>query len=305
MDRHELLRKIAAFHLVSRDLAEDLLAGEFASVFRGQGIEFDEVRQYEAGDDIRSIDWNVSARFGKPFVKLYREERELTAFIVLDCSASMHSGGIAADAGTDAVTRYEQGVLAAALVAFSAERTGQRVGAAFFDRDITRVYRPRKGRPYVLAMISAALGVENPRRGSGLGAALSGTGRLLKRRSLVVVISDFLCVNWEREMGDLCARHDVIAVRITDPLDWEIPSGIGLAALEDSETAYRFYAPVASASFRTAWAEWHEDRARLWQAICRRAGAARLELSTAASAPVVLARFFRGELRRNYRARRR
>ena len=304
MERHELLRKIATFHLVSRDLAEDLLAGEFASVFRGQGIEFDEVRQYEGGDDIRSIDWNVSARFGKPFVKLYREERELTVFIVLDCSASMHSGGISADVGKTALTRYEQGVLAASLVAFSAERTGQRVGAAFFDQDITRVYSPRKGRPYVLAVISAALGVENPRRGSGLGAALAGTGRLLKRRSLVVVISDFLCVNWEREMEDLCAGHDVIAIRITDPLDREIP-GIGLAALEDGETAYRFYAPAFSPSFRAAWTEWHEDRARLWQAICRRAGAARLELSTAADAPGVLARFFRGERRRNYRARRR
>jgi uncharacterized protein (DUF58 family) len=304
MERHELLRKIASFHLASRDLAEDLLAGEFSSVFKGQGIEFDEVRQYEAGDDIRSIDRNVSARFGKPFVKLYREERELTVYIVLDCSASMHSGGILAEAGNIALTKYEQATLAAALIAFSAERTGQRVGAVFFDRDISRVYRPRRGRSYVLAVISAALQAENPRRGSGLGAALSGTARLLKRRSLVAVISDFLCVNWEQELRDLCAKHDVIAVRITDPLDRELP-GIGLAALEDRETAYRFHAPAFSSSFRAAWSEWHEDRGRLWQAICRRAGAARLELSTAADASGVLARFFRGELRRNYRARRR
>ncbi|MDR0377470.1 MAG: DUF58 domain-containing protein [Spirochaetaceae bacterium] len=304
MERRELLRKIAAFHLVSRDLAEDLLVGEFASVFRGQGIEFDEVRQYEPDDDIRAIDWNVSARFGKPFVKLYREEREITVFIVLDCSASMRSGGIFQDAGKFALTRYDQGVLAAALIAFSAERTGQRVGAVFFDQDIIRVYSPRKGRPHVLALISAALEVENPRRGSGLGAALAGTKRILKRRSLVVVISDFLCVNWEQELGDLCARHDVIAVKITDPLDREIPP-IGLAALEDGETGYHFHAPVSSPSFRAAWSEWHEDRTRLWQSVCRRAGAARLELSTAVDAPAVLARFFRGELRRNYRLRRR
>jgi hypothetical protein len=156
----------------------------------------------------------------------------------------------------------------------------------------------------VLAVISAALGMENPGRGSCLGAALSGTGRLLKRRSLVVVISDFLCVNWEQELGDLCARHDVIAVRISDPLDREMPN-LGLTALEDGETAYRLYAPAFSPSFRAAWSEWHEERARLWQAICHRSGAARLELSTAADAPGVLARFFRGELRRNYRIRRR
>jgi uncharacterized protein (DUF58 family) len=304
MERYELLQKITTFHLASRDLAEDLLAGEFASVFRGQGIEFDEVRHYEAGDDIRSIDWNVSARFGKPFVKLYREERELTVCIVLDCSASMHTGGVYADAGKGVLTRYEQGMLTAALVALSAEKTGQRVGAVFFDQSITRVYRPRKGRSHVLAVISAALEMENPGRGSVLGAALSGTGRLLKRRSLVVVISDFLCVNWEQELGDLCARHDVIAVRITDPLEHEMP-GIGLAAFEDNETAYRFHAPASSSSFRTAWAEWHEDRARLWQAICRRSGAARLEISTADDAPAVLARFFRGELRSKRRIRRR
>jgi uncharacterized protein (DUF58 family) len=304
MERHELLQKITAFPLASRDLAEDLLAGEFASVFRGRGVEFEEVRQYEAGDDIRSIDRNVSARFGKPFVKLYREERELTVVIVLDCSVSMRSGGGFPAGGKEGLSRYEQGVLAAALIAFSAERAGQRVGAVFFDRDVTNVYKPRRGRPHVLAVISAALGAENPARGSGLGAALSGTGRLLKRRSLAVVISDFLCVNWEQELGGLCARHDVIAVRISDPLDREMPN-LGLTAMEDGETGCRLYAPAFSPSFRAAWSEWHEDRARLWQAVCRRAGAARLELSTADDAAGVLARFFRGGLRRNYRLRRR
>jgi uncharacterized protein (DUF58 family) len=302
MERGELLRKITTFHLASRGLAEDLLAGEFASVFRGQGMEFDEVRHYEAGDDIRSIDWNVSARFGKPFVKLYREERELTVCIVLDCSASMHTGGVSPDMGKGALTRYEQGTLAAALIALSAEKTGQRVGAVFFDRDITKVYRPGKGRPHVLAVIGAALGVENTGRGSALGTALTGTGRLLKRRSLVVVVSDFLCVNWERELRDLCAKHDVIAIRITDPVDRRMP-GVGLAVLEDNETAYRFHAPTSSPSFQAAWTEWHEDRSRLWQAICRRSGAVRLDLSTADDASAVLARFFRGGLRRRIRRR--
>ncbi|MDR3131027.1 MAG: DUF58 domain-containing protein [Treponema sp.] len=304
MERRELLQKISSFHLASKDLAEDLLSGEFASVFRGRGMEFDAVRQYEAGDDIRSIDRNVSARFGRPFVKLYREERELTAFIVLDCSVSMRSGGNFPGRGKSVLTRYEQGVLAAALIALSAERTGQLVGALFFDRDIARVYSPRKGKSHALAVISAALELENPERGSGLGAALSGARRLLKRRSLVAVISDFLCVDWERKLGDLSARHDVIALRISDPLDNEMPR-LGLAALEDGETAYGFHALTSSMSFRGAWSEWHEDRARLWQSVCRRAGASMLELSTAADAPGVLAHFFRGKMRRNCRFRKR
>jgi uncharacterized protein (DUF58 family) len=241
MERHELLRRIATFHLASRDLAEDLLAGEFASVFRGQGIEFDEVRLYETGDDVRSIDWNVSARFGRPYVKLYREERELTVCVVLNCSASMHTG-------QGPLSRYEQGVLAAALVALSAERTGQRVGAVFFNRDITQVFSPRKGRAHVMTVISAALSVTQRGRGSGLGIALSGTRRILRRRSLVVVISDFLCMNWEQELGDLCAKHDVIALRITDSSDREMPD-LGLTALEDKETGVRFHAPTGFRSF--------------------------------------------------------
>ena len=218
MDRHELLQKITTFPLIASGLAEDLLSGDFRSVFKGQGIEFDEVRHYELGDDVRAIDWNVSARFGTPYVKMYREERELTVCIVLDGSASMHTGCGAGD-----LSRYEQGVLAAALIAFSAESSGQRGGAVFFDQELGTVFSPRKGRAHIMAVISAALRVEARGRGSGLGTALRGTGRLLKRRSLVAVISDFLCLNLEEELGDLSRRHDVIALRISSPLDLVIP----------------------------------------------------------------------------------
>jgi uncharacterized protein (DUF58 family) len=291
MDRHELLQKITTFPLIASGLAEDLLSGDFRSVFKGQGIEFDEVRHYELGDDIRAIDWNVSARFGTPYVKMYREERELTVCIVLDGSASMHTGG-----GAEDLSRYEQGVLATALIAFSAESSGQRVGAVFFDQELGTVFSPRKGRAHIMAVISAALQKEARGRGSGLGAALRGTGRLLKRRSLVTVISDFLCLNWEEELGDLSRRHDVIALRISSPLDLVIP-GAGLIAMEDPETGLRLHAPAAFPSFQKAWTEWHEERARYWKTACRRSGVATAELSTAADAPAVLKRFFGGRSR--------
>ncbi|MDR0553819.1 MAG: DUF58 domain-containing protein [Treponema sp.] len=303
MDRHELLRRITTFPLAARDLAEDLLSGDFRSIFRGEGIEFDEVRHYEIGDDVRSIDWNVSARFGTPYVKLYREERELTVCIVLDESPSMRalcSGGTDDSASSSVLpNRYEQAVLAAALTAFSAERAGQRVGAVFFDRDISHVFSPRKGRSHIMAILGAALnppvyaldGYTESRAGSNLGAALSGAGRLLKRRSLVVIISDFLSVNWERELGDLSRKHDVIAIRVGDPLDTDLLKG-GLLTLRDPETGLSIRAPTTFASLRSAWVEWHEDRGRSWQAICRRAGAATLELSTAEGAPQALRRFF-------------
>jgi uncharacterized protein (DUF58 family) len=288
VDRHELLRRIAAFPLFAGVLAEDLLSGNFRSVFKGQGIEFDEVRHYEPGDDVRSIDWNVSARFGTPYVKMYREERELSVVIVLDGSASMDS----TDRGTTLLSPYEQGVLAAALIAFSAEQAGQRVGAVFFDREIAKVFPPRKGRAHTMAIISGALRFSPAGKGSNLGAALIGAGRLLKRRSMVALISDFLCVNWEQELGDLARRHDVIALRITGPLDKEMPNA-GLISLEDPETGVKFHAPTGFPSFRSAWREWHTERAQLWEAICRRSGAACLELSTSDYAPSVLRRFFR------------
>jgi uncharacterized protein (DUF58 family) len=293
VDRHELLNRIVTFPLDACGLAEDLLSGDFRSVFKGQGFEFDEVRHYEMGDDVRFIDWNVSARFGTPYVKMYREERELTVCMVLDGSGSMHSGSAPDPAG---MSRYNQGVFAAALIAFSAERSGQRVGAVFFDREITGVFSPRKGRAHIMAMISAALQARPRGKGSGLRDALTGTGRLLKRRSLVVVISDFLCVDWEEALGDLSRKHDVIALRITDPLDEEIP-GAGLVTMEDPETGIRLHTPMGFASFRAAWADWHEERGRYWKTVCRRQGASALELSTAADAPPVLGRFFSGRSR--------
>ena len=144
-----------------------------------------------------------------------------------------------------------------------------------------------------MAVISAAMEARSLEKGTGLGRALVGAGRLLKRRSLVVIISDFLCINWEQEMADISRRHDVISLRISGPLDKEMPKS-GLLTLEDPETGIKLRAPSSFPSFRSAWASWHEERARLWEAICRRSGAACLELSTADDAPTALKHFFRG-----------
>ena len=293
MDRHELLNRITTFPLLARALAEDLLSGDYRAIFRGEGIEFDEVRRYEMGDDVRSIDRNVSARFGTPYVKMYREEREMTVCVVLDNSASMHTlGGNLSESTTNEVNRYEQAVLAAALIAFSAEQTGQNFSMIFFDKEISKIIPPRKGRPHTMAAISAALEGRPLERGSGLGKALAGAGRLLKRRSLVIVISDYLCIDWEQEMSDLSKRHDVISIKISGPLDSEMPRS-GLLTLEDPETDLKMRISASFSSFRSAWASWHEERTRLWEAICRRSGAAYFELSTADDAPAVLKRFFK------------
>jgi uncharacterized protein (DUF58 family) len=308
MDRWELLRRITAFPLGAGTLSEELLSGSFRSVFKGQGIEFDEARHYETGDDARFIDWNVSARLGEPYVKMYREERELSVFIILDTSPSMFTS--LWPAGAEEVSAYDQGVLAAALIAFSAEKAGQRVGALFFDRDIVRVFPPRKGRRHVMRILSSAVDPGGgrgpagpPARDSNLGAALRGAGRLLKRRSLVVLVTDFFASAWEQEFEDLAIRHDLIAIGIGNPLDRDFPD-LGLVPLEDPETGVRFYGASAVPAFREGWSRWRRERQDFVESLCRRSGAACLFLAAGEDSPAALSRFFSGR-RPVHRVRRR
>jgi len=315
METRELLKKIKSIPINTGSLAEQLLAGNFSSVFKGQGFEFDEIRHYQYGDDIRSIDWNASARFGTPFIKLYREERDLTILILLDTSASMFrernaakqdlsSGQCRQPEAANNMTPYEQAVFAAALIAFSAERKSQRVGALLFDSDIHKVFLPRKGRHHLMALVGGILkyqellrqniGISSNEKqvlGSNVAAALAGAARLLKRRSLVVLVSDFLSINWEDQLASLCSKHDVISLRISDPADIELPD-IGLTVMEDPETGVRLTAPGIFPTFREAWKEWHIQRAELWENICRRTGAAYLDLPVTTDAASALYRFF-------------
>jgi len=299
METGDLLRHIINLPLLSSGLAEEMLAGNFRSIFKGQGMEFDEARHYEPGDDIRSIDWNASARFGNPFVKMYREERELTILILLDISPSMHRTLLAAKLPAHkariGLSPYEQALIAAAMIAFSAEHTGQQVGSLFFDRDIEKIFTPRKGRKSLMALVMAALYYQQnvtQRRsqyGSDIASALTGAQRLLKKRSLVILISDFYSVNWEQEMGNICRKHDVIALRINDPK--ALPFS-GLITLEDPETGVRIEAPAGLDSFRESWAEWHKGRSANWELQCKKCGASYLELTTEDDVPSSLIKFF-------------
>ena len=291
METSELLRSITALPKISGSLAEEMLAGNFRSVFKGHGMEFDEARHYEPGDDIRSIDWNASARFGSPWVKLYREERELTILILMDISPSMRRQNIT----RGDISPYEQGLICSALIAFAAENTDQQVGAVFFDNGIEKIFPPRKGRRHIMSFITAALQYQNinaPNRdkyGSNIASALAGAQRLLKRHSLVVLISDFFSINWEHEMAGLCRKHDLIALRIIDPPDlpWQ-----GLITLEDPETKVRIEAPAGMGTFQEAWSQWHTERSAHCESLCRKQGASFLELTTTADAPAALLKFF-------------
>jgi uncharacterized protein (DUF58 family) len=309
MDTHELLGKITRLPIVADSLSEDMLSGNFRSVFKGQGMEFDEARHYQWGDDARAIDWNASARLGTPFVKMFREERELTILLLLDSSASMYSGTGNLWGNEKNLCPFEQALIAAALIAFSAERGGQRVGAFIFDREIDRVFPPRKGRRNVLAFVSGALQCHRQQYQkhesagttfrkettltSNLCSAIAGAGHMLKRRSMVVLLSDFLSIGWEHELSDLSSKHDVIAIKIGDPAESNLPN-LGLITIADPETGMQLEAPTSSTSFQNLWLQWHRDRAELWSNYCHRAGAAQLELPVGIDAAAALTRFFSG-----------
>jgi uncharacterized protein (DUF58 family) len=272
--------------LAAISISEGMRTGGFRSCFRGQGMEFDGVREYERGDDIRAIDWNVTARSGKPFVKMYREERELTVFLVVDDSLSM-------DTGPGSVSRREKALETAALIAFAAELNASPVGLVLFDGALGKVFRPRSGRDQVLSILTALDHRNEPVAGSSLGNALAGASRVLRSRSLVIIVSDFRTTGYEKALGILARRHDTLAIRLVSPSDDVLPDA-GYVPFFDPETGTRSSFPTGSAAFRENWARDHHESMSRWEHLCLRRGVSTLVLSTEADAVRELSRFFSG-----------
>lgn len=270
--------------LAALSISEGMRTGGFRSCFRAQGIEFDGVREYESGDDIRSIDWNVSARSGKPFVKMYREERDLTVFLVVDTSFSM-------DSGPGTVSRREKALETAALLAFAAEQNASPVGSVVFDGVSGKVFKPRSGKDQILTILSSLDNKGPSVAGSALGSALSGASRVLRSRSLVIIISDFRTTGYEKSLGILSRRHDVLAIRITTPIDTALPCA-GYVPFVDTESGERASFPTNSAVFREQWEKENRESVSRWEHICLRRGVSPLLLSTEDDAVRVLSHFF-------------
>jgi len=237
----DVLRQVRFIELRARRLVTTLLSGAYRSVFRGQGIEFAEVRAYELGDDFRSIDWNVSARMGSPYVKTYEEERELTLLLVVDRSGSVAFGGPR--------TKAEVAVEVGAVLALAAARQNDRVGALIFADAVEQVVPPAKGRRHVLRVIRDLLAYAPSGRGTNLGAALAYAGRLLRHRAIVVVLSDFRAEGWELPLSRLSRRHEVVAITVDDPRELEFPDA-GWIELEDAETGARTLVDTSEAAGR-------------------------------------------------------
>jgi len=271
-------------------LVEGLFAGNYHSVFKGPGLEFDEVREYEYGDDVRFIDWNVSSRMAAPYSKTFKEERELIFLVLVDVSASLSVGS----AGID---KRELAGNIFALLALAAEANDDRVGSLLFSNRLERVVAPMKGRRHVLCQISEVLGYQTDGRGSDLSLALRTASRLLKRRSIVVILSDFRCDGYQTELALLSRKHDVIAVRLKDFLDRDFPS-TGLLEFWDPENGGSFTAHGTSKSLKKEYEEFWEGQRQRWLADCRAAETDILEIGTDEEAAEVLQLFFRRRRRK-------
>ena len=241
----EILRKVRRIEITTRGLVNEVFSGEYHSVFQGRGMNFAEVREYQYGDDIRSIDWNVTARTGTPFVKVFEEERELTVMLVVDVSAS-------GNFGTRMRMKGDVAVEICALLAFSAIKNNDKVGLILFSDRIEKFVPPRKGRRHVLRVLRELLYHRPDRSGTDIRMALEYLTRVTRRRAVVFLVSDFLAGGFGRALNIAGRRHDTIAVRVRDRREAELPP-IGLVEFEDAETGERFVVNTSDRNFREAF----------------------------------------------------
>ena len=227
-DTREILRKIRRLELRTRRLVESSFAGQYQSVFKGRGMNFEEVRPYTPGDEIRAIDWNVTARTGEPYIKKFTEEREMTVMIVLDVSAS-------GDFGSVEESKREMAAEVAAILAFSAIHNNDKVGLLLFSDRVELFIPPKKGRHHILRLIREMLYFSPKGRGTDLAGALDYMNRVVTRRAVVFVISDFLTGDFSRPLTVSAKRHDMVALTVIDPAEEALPD-IGVILLEDPET---------------------------------------------------------------------
>lgn len=257
----ELIKKIRRIQIRTSRIVDEMLAGQYHSIFKGRGIEFEEVRPYQVGDDVRSIDWNVTARVGEPFIKLFREERELSVVLLVDLSASQLLG-------TNHQTKRELVAELSALLAFAAIRNNDRVGLTLFTDGIEKHIPPSKGKRHGLRLVRDVLYTQPIGRGTDLKAALEHLGRTSRRRSVVFVVSDFLASDYEKTLRVTTQKHDLVPIVVADQREQTMPN-VGLVRLQDAETGQIVLLDTASRRNRQAFEDYareqRENRAALFR----------------------------------------
>jgi uncharacterized protein (DUF58 family) len=277
----ELLRRVRRIAIAARKKSASHTSGDYRAVFHGRGMEFSEVREYRPGDDVRSIDWNVTARAGAPYVKIFREERDITLLLLLDLSASQ-------DFGSGLATKRDLVAESAAAIALAAVRNRDRVGAVVFTDRVEWIHRPSRSRTQALRIVRDAVSRPLVGFGTDLAVGLSAARNILKSRAIVVLLSDFRACGYERALGRLSRKHDVIAVATSDPAEEQFPAS-GLFRCRDAENGRVRLEDTSSRGFRSQWAEAGRHGA---EAVCKRSGVDLLRLSSSRAPAEEIAAFF-------------
>ena len=249
MDTSELLKKVRKIEIKTRGLSQNIFAGQYHSAFKGRGMAFSEVREYQYGDDVRDIDWNVTARFDKPFVKVFEEERELTVILLVDVSGSL-------DFGTISQTKRQMVTEIAATLAFSAIQNNDKIGVIFFSDKVEKFIPPKKGRKHILLIIRELLNFQPESNKTDIGQAVEFMTNAIKKHCTVFLLSDFYnAKDFQQELTIANRRHDVVAIQVYDQRMTELPN-VGLIRLVDAETGEELWVDTASAAVRRAHREW-------------------------------------------------
>jgi uncharacterized protein (DUF58 family) len=291
MNSQDLLKKVRRIELRTSRLVDDVLAGGYHSAFKGRGMEFEEVRQYQVGDDVRTIDWNVTARYGEPFIKLYREERELTVMLLVDVSASQHFG-------THEQFKDELVAEICATLSISAIRNNDKVGLICFTDRIEAYIPPRKGSKHVLRVIRELLAIKPDGKKTDIGSALEFLNKVQKKRSIVFLVSDMQNHNWQKQLQISNRKHDVVAVSTNDIAETELPK-VGLMQIEDPETGNLQLIDTSSKRVRSAWKQLSNERSIAIEQTLRRSRVDQIKVQTGSPFTNALRQFFqRREARR-------
>ena len=272
MEATELLKKVRRIEIKTKGLSRHIFAGEYHSAFKGRGIAFSEVREYQYGDDIRSIDWNVTARFNHPYVKIFEEERELTVMLLIDVSGSGNFG---------TVSGYKKDIMTevAAVLSFSAIFNNDKIGVIFFSDMVEKFIPPKKGRTHILRIIRELLDFRPKRNTTNLNEPLRFLTNAIRKRCTAFVISDFIVPDFTEAMKIASNKHDIVALKVYDPVERAIPD-IGLVKVADSETGAERWIDTSSRAAREAYRNWWESHIAMIRNIFRKCGVDSAELRT-------------------------
>jgi uncharacterized protein (DUF58 family) len=287
-----ILKRVRRIELLTRGMVKEMLGGQYHSRFKGQGIEFDDFREYQPGDDVRFIDWNVTARMSDPFVRKYVEERELTVMLCVDVSGS-------GDYGSQEDSKRERAAEIAAVFAFSAVQNQDKVGLTLFSNGIEQYLPARKGAPHALRILRDILNIEPKQRGTDIKPALDLALERIAHRALVVLVSDFITPNhdWEKSLRAVAAKHDVVVAQIMDPRELELPDA-GRVCLEDPETGEQFLVNTSHPAVREQYARRLAERQEALTHLLRRSGVERITVRTDDDYVPALKSYFRSRKRR-------